>query len=153
MKEWLDYGVLFFLGFLSVVVIAIGIERIWFYATVRVDDYTDKRELELDLYKRLTLIATIGSNAPYVGLLGTVAGIMVTFIDIGSTSFVDTKAIMVGLALALKATGMGLIVAIPSIVIYNMLVRKSEIIITKWDIYHNPPVQTKASPKRLDKDF
>ncbi|PAF44494.1 TonB-system energizer ExbB [Helicobacter sp. 11S02596-1] len=152
MKEWLDYGILFFLGFLSVVVIAIGIERVWFYATVRVDDYADKRELELDLHRRLTLIATIGSNAPYVGLLGTVAGIMITFIDIGSTSFVDTKAIMVGLALALKATGMGLIVAIPSIVIYNMLVRKSEIIITKWDIYRNPPAQVKTSPKRLDRD-
>lgn len=150
MKEWLDYGILIFLGFLSVVVIAIGIERIWFYATVRVDDYLDKRELELDLHRRLTLIATIGSNAPYVGLLGTVAGIMITFIDIGSHSFVDTKAIMVGLALALKATGMGLIVAIPSIVIYNMLVRKSEIIITKWDIYHNPPIEKKTSPKRLD---
>ncbi|PAF41699.1 TonB-system energizer ExbB [Helicobacter sp. 11S03491-1] len=152
MKEWLDYGILGFLGFLSVIVIAIGIERVWFYATVRVDDYADKRELELDLHKRLTLIATIGSNAPYVGLLGTVAGIMITFVDIGSTSFVDTKAIMIGLALALKATAMGLIVAIPSIVIYNMLVRKSEIIITKWDIYHNPPVATKAIPKRLDID-
>lgn len=150
MKEWLDYGILIFLGFLSIVVIAIGIERVWFYATVRVDDYLDKRELELDLHRRLTLIATIGSNAPYVGLLGTVAGIMITFIDIGSHSFVDTKAIMVGLALALKATGMGLIVAIPSIVIYNMLVRKSEIIVTKWDIYHNPTVEKKNSPKRLD---
>ncbi|PAF48021.1 TonB-system energizer ExbB [Helicobacter sp. 12S02634-8] len=152
MKEWLDYGILIFLGFLSIVVVAIGIERVWFYAVVRVDDYADKRELELDLHKRLTLIATIGSNAPYVGLLGTVAGIMITFIDIGSHSFVDTKAIMVGLALALKATGMGLIVAIPSIVIYNMLVRKSEIIITKWDIYHNPPTQVKDAPKRLDKN-
>lgn len=154
MKEWLDYGVLGFLGFLSLVVIAIGIERVWFYATVRVDDYTDKRELELDLHKRLTLVATIGSNAPYIGLLGTVAGIMITFIDIGSTSFVDTKSIMVGLALALKATGMGLIVAIPSVVIYNMLVRKSEIITTKWDIYHNPNQdKSKLISKRLDKDY
>ncbi|PAF52557.1 TonB-system energizer ExbB [Helicobacter sp. 13S00477-4] len=152
MKEWLDYGILGFLGFLSVIVIAIGIERVWFYATVRVDDYADKRELELDLHRRLTLIATIGSNAPYVGLLGTVAGIMITFVDIGSASFVDTKAIMTGLALALKATAMGLIVAIPSIVIYNMLVRKSEIIVTKWDIYHNPPEYIKSAPKRLDRD-
>lgn len=154
MKEWIDYGILGFLGFLSLVVITIGIERIWFYATVRVDDYIDKRELELDLHKRLTLIATIGSNSPYIGLLGTVAGIMITFVDIGSTSFVDTKSIMVGLALALKATGMGLIVAIPSIVIYNMLVRKSEIIATKWDIYHNPAQTELVKPvsKRLDKD-
>ncbi len=138
MKDMIDYGILGFLAFLSVIVIAIGIERVWFYATVRVDDYNDKRKLELDLHRRLTLVATIGSNAPYIGLLGTVTGIMITFIELGHTSSVDTKAIMEGLALALKATGMGLVVAIPSVVIYNMLVRKSEIIATKWDIYHNP---------------
>ncbi|SQB98045.1 TonB-system energizer ExbB [Helicobacter fennelliae] len=152
MKEIVDYSILGFLGFLSIIVIAIGIERTWFYATVRVDDYHDKRLLELDLYKRLTLIATIGSNTPYIGLLGTVAGIMITFVDIGSNSFVDTKTIMTGLALALKATAMGLIVAIPSIVLYNMLVRKAEIAITKWDIYHNPsPIEQKPLA-RLDKD-
>ncbi len=152
MKEIVDYSVLGFLGILSVIVIAIGIERAWFYATVRVDDYNDKRLLELDLFKRLTLVATIGSNAPYVGLLGTVAGIMITFVDIGANSFVDTKTIMTGLALALKATAMGLIVAIPSIVIYNMLIRKAEIIITKWDIYHNPSTIAPKTIARLDKD-
>ncbi|MCE3036815.1 TonB-system energizer ExbB [Helicobacter anatolicus] len=150
MKEWVDYGVIGFLLFLSVIVLAIGIERIWFYATLRVDDYKDKRELELDLHKRLALIATIGSNAPYVGLLGTVAGIMITFVGIGNTSVNDTAEIMKGLALALKATAMGLIVAIPSIVFYNMLVRKSEIILTKWDIYHYPVKEQENFPKRLD---
>ncbi len=150
MKEIIDYSVLGFLGVLSVLVVAIGIERAWFYATVRVDDYNDKRLLELDLYKRLTLIATIGSNAPYVGLLGTVAGIMLTFVDIGKTSFVDTQTIMTGLALALKATAMGLIVAIPSIVLYNLLVRKAEIVLTKWDIFHNPPAITPKSNIRID---
>lgn len=150
MKEIIDYSVLGFLGVLSVLVVAIGIERAWFYATVRVDDYNDKRLLELDLHKRLTLIATIGSNAPYVGLLGTVAGIMLTFVDIGKTSFVDTQTIMTGLALALKATAMGLIVAIPSIVLYNLLVRKAEIVLTKWDIFHNPPATTPKSSIRID---
>lgn len=150
MKEIIDYSILGFLGVLSVLVVAIGIERAWFYATVRVDDYNDKRLLELDLYKRLTLIATIGSNAPYVGLLGTVAGIMLTFVDIGKTSFVDTQTIMTGLALALKATAMGLIVAIPSIVLYNLLVRKAEIVLTKWDIFHNPPAITPKSSIRID---
>ncbi len=138
MKEMVDYGVIGFLIFLSVIVIAIAIERLWFFATLRVDDYTDKRKLELALHKRLTLVATIGSNAPYIGLLGTVMGIMLTFMDLGSASGIDTKAIMTNLALALKATGMGLLVAIPAIVIYNLLVRKSEILVTKWDIFHHP---------------
>ncbi|WRB78114.1 TonB-system energizer ExbB [Helicobacter pylori] len=138
MKEMVDYGVIGFLIFLSVIVIAIAIERLWFFATLRVDDYTDRRKLELALHKRLTLVATIGSNAPYIGLLGTVMGIMLTFMDLGSASGIDTKAIMTNLALALKATGMGLLVAIPAIVIYNLLVRKSEILVTKWDIFHHP---------------
>ena len=68
---YIDYGIFGFLVFLSLLVIAIGIERLWFYSIIRLDDYSDKRELELDLHKRLTLVATIGSNAPYVGLLGT----------------------------------------------------------------------------------
>lgn len=132
----IDYGVLGFLLFLSVIVVGIALERIWFYATMRVSDYDDKRVLEMDLHKRLTLIATIGSNAPYVGLLGTVVGIMVTFSELGGNT--DTQSIMIGLSLALKATAMGLIVAIPSIVSYNLLLRKSEIIIKKWEIYHHP---------------
>ncbi len=139
-----DYGILGFLLFLSVVVVAIAIERMWFFATVRVDDYTDRRKLELALHKRLTLVATIGSNAPYIGLLGTVIGIMLTFMDLGSSAGLDTKAIMTNLALALKATGMGLLVAIPAIVVYNLLVRKSEILVTKWDIFHNP-IETELS--------
>lgn len=133
-----DYGVLGFLGMLSVVVVAIAIERLWFFATVRVDNYNDRRFLELDLHKRLTLLATIGSNAPYIGLLGTVAGIMITFVEIGADSNVDTGAIMTGLSLALKATAAGLIVAIPSIVTYNLLTRKADVVLTLWDIHHKP---------------
>lgn len=136
MREMIDYGVLGFLVFLSIVVLAIVLERIWFYATMRVTDYEDKRLLEIDLYHRLTLIATIGSNAPYVGLLGTVAGIMVTFLELGDSA--NTQNIMIGLSLALKATAAGLLVAIPSIVSYNLLVRKAEIILTRWDITHRP---------------
>lgn len=145
-----DYGVLGFLGMLSVVVVAIAIERLWFFATVRVDDYNDRRFLELDLHKRLTLLATIGSNAPYIGLLGTVAGIMITFVEIGADSNVDTGAIMTGLSLALKATAAGLIVAIPSIVTYNLLTRKADVVLTLWDIHHKPytepPRATTARP-------
>lgn len=137
-KEMVDYGVLGFLGMLSVIVVAIAIERIWFFATVSVDNYNDRRFLELDLHKRLTLIATIGSNAPYIGLLGTVAGIMITFVEIGANSLVDTGAIMTGLSLALKATAAGLIVAIPSIVTYNLLTRKADVVLTLWDIHHKP---------------
>lgn len=143
MQAAVDYGVLGFLGFLSVITLALALERWWFYRGVKVEDFSDKRILELQLYQRLTLIATIGSNAPYVGLLGTVVGIMVTFIEIGSNSLVDTQSIMAGLALALKATAAGLIVAIPSIVFYNLLLRKAEVILSLWDIAHYPLLSSK----------
>lgn len=160
LRDWVDYGVIGFLGFLSILVLTLALERIWFYAVIRIEDYDDKRELELALHRRLTLIATIGSNSPYIGLLGTVAGIMITFMTISSNSMADATEIMKGLALALKATAMGLVVAIPSIVFYNMLVRKAEVIAIRWDIYHNPQhpslknsesnSELKPKSKRLD---
>ena len=91
MKEIVDYGVLGFLLFLSIVVLGLALERWWAYRKINLDAFSDKRILELELHKRLTLIATIGSNAPYIGLLGTVIGIMVTFVEIGSTSLIDTQ--------------------------------------------------------------
>ena len=77
---------------------------------------------------KLHIIATIGSNAPYIGLLGTVLGIMLTFYTIGKEGLIDTSKIMTGLALALKATAIGLVVAIPSITFYNFLLRQVKVL-------------------------
>jgi len=63
-----------------------------------------------------------------------VLGIMLTFYTMGMDGFLDTGKIMIGLALALKATAAGLIVAIPSIVLYNLLLRKVKVILLLWDI-------------------
>ena len=145
MRAVVDYGVLGFLLFLSIIVLGVAIERYLFFRTINVRAFGDKRILELALHKRLTLIATIGSNAPYIGLLGTVFGIMVTFVEIGSNSLVDTQAIMSGLSLALKTTAAGLFVAIPSIVFYNFLLRKAEVILMQWDIAHNPTIHTPSN--------
>ncbi|CAM3296581.1 TonB-system energizer ExbB [Helicobacter labetoulli] len=150
MKEIVDYGVLGILVFLSIVMLGVALERWWLYHKINLREFKDKRVLELLLHKRLTLIATIGSNAPYVGLLGTVIGIMVTFVEIGSNSLVDTQSIMSGLALALKATAAGLVVAIPSIVFYNLLLRKAEVLLSLWDITHNPLQNTPKSITRYD---
>jgi len=59
---------------------------------------------------------------------------MLTFYTMGMDGFLDTGKIMIGLALALKATAAGLIVAIPSIVLYNLLLRKVKVILLLWDI-------------------
>lgn len=130
----LDYGVIGVLLLMSIVSLWFFIERVMYYRAVRISDYETKEELELDLGNNVSTIATIGSNAPYVGLLGTVVGIMITFYSLGDVGAVDPKKIMTGLALALKATAMGLVVAIPSIVFYNILLRKMEKILTRWEI-------------------
>ncbi len=134
LKEVVEYGVIGILLLMSVVALWASLERLLFYRYIKLVLYTNKTELEIDLSKNLTLIATIGSNAPYVGLLGTVFGIIITFVQIGQSGMVDTASIMTGLALALQATAGGLLVAIPSIVFYNLLIRKSEVLVAQWEI-------------------
>jgi len=136
--EWLkytiDYGIIGLLAAMSVAGLAIVIERLMVYKNVRFEDFPDKRNLELELTNKLHLIGTIGRNAPYLGLLGTVLGIMLTFYNMGKTGFMDTGKIMVGLALALKVTAVGLLVAIPAVTAYNLLLRRVKVLMTRWEI-------------------
>ena len=136
--EWLkvivDYGIIGFLIFLSVIAIGIAIERFYFFSHIQLDAFPDLKSLERELTKKIHIIATIGSNAPYIGLLGTVLGIMLTFYMIGQEGFMDTGKIMIGLALALKATAIGLLVAIPSVSLYNFLLRKVKVLLMSWEI-------------------
>ena len=134
LKEIVEYGVMGILILMSIIALWVVFERFLFYRYIKLVLYENKTELEIDLSKNLTLIATIGSNAPYVGLLGTVFGIIMTFVQIGQLGMVDTANIMTGLALALQATAGGLLVAIPSIIFYNLLMRKSEVLIAQWEI-------------------
>ena len=133
-EQAIDYGVMGTLVIMSIVTLWLFIERMMFYKSLRIDDYDNRDNLEIDLTDNISIISAIGSNAPYVGLLGTVLGIMVTFYAMGDAGAVDAKKIMVGLALALKATAMGLIVAIPSIIFYTISLRKIEKILTKYDV-------------------
>lgn len=133
-EEILDFGVMGTLILMSIVTLWLFIERMMFYRTVRTDDYDHRDNLEMDLTDNLGVISSIGTNAPYVGLLGTVIGIMITFYTMGDADAVDAKKIMVGLALALKATAMGLVVAMPAIITYTMLLRKVERLLTRYDV-------------------
>ena len=136
--EWLkytiDFGIIGLLIIMSIAALAIVIERLMVYKNLRFEDFSDKRSLELELTDKLHLIGTIGRNAPYLGLLGTVLGIMLTFYNMGLTGFMDTGKIMVGLALALKVTAIGLLVAIPAVTAYNLLLRRVKVLITRWEI-------------------
>jgi biopolymer transport protein ExbB len=136
LKDYLDYAVVGLLGFMSFLMLSLVIERYLYFSRIDVRSFTDQDELEVDLTRNLTTIATIGSNAPYVGLLGTVLGILISFFDMGQAGTIETATIMLGLALALKATALGLVVAIPSIVFYNALLRRVEILKVRWKRSH-----------------
>ncbi len=71
------------------------------------------------LEKSLTFLATVGSNAPYIGLFGTVLGIMKSFYDMSNATDAGQQTVMAGISAALIATAAGLLVAIPNIVAFN----------------------------------
>jgi biopolymer transport protein ExbB len=134
---FVDYGIVGLLVLLSIVSLSIFVERWIFLRRIDPGAYKGgRRSLEIAVTRKLGVIASIGSNAPYIGLLGTVLGIMVTFSTIGTEGYVNATRIMTGLALALKATAIGLVVAIPSIVFYNTLLRRAKVILLEWDDLH-----------------
>ena len=133
-KLAVDYGALGILLLMSILVVGYAMERFAFFRALHVKSYESKNRLERDVSKNLTIISLIGSNAPYVGLLGTVGGIMVVFYEIGmSGGALDTSKVIVGLALALKVTAAGLIVAIPSTMIYGAFLRKVDVSLSEWE--------------------
>ena len=78
-------------------------------------------------YERgLAFLGTLGSNAPFVGLFGTVLGIVRAFHDLSTSAAMGSQAVMAGIAEALVATAIGLLVAIPSVAAYNALMRHVE---------------------------
>ncbi|MDR4504855.1 MAG: TonB-system energizer ExbB [Candidatus Scalindua sp.] len=133
-KLFVDYGIIGFLIFMSIVSLSLAIERYLTYRKIKIEDFAERKSLELVLTAKIHIIATIGSNAPYIGLLGTVAGLMFTFSSIGEEGYMDTGRIMIGLALALKATATGLLVAIPSVAFHNFILRKAKVLLMTWEI-------------------
>jgi biopolymer transport protein TolQ len=85
---------------------------------VKVMDVTISREVER-LERRLTFLATVGTTAPFVGLFGTVWGIMASFQAIGTSGSTSLAVIAPGIAEALFATALGLVAAVPAVIFYN----------------------------------
>lgn len=84
----------------------------------KVMDVTISREMER-LDRRLLFLATVGSTAPFVGLFGTVWGIMTSFQAIASSKNTSLAVVAPGIAEALFATALGLLAAIPAVIFYN----------------------------------
>lgn len=126
LQHLVDYGVIVLLVVMSFIAVFFFIERIIFYKNINIKSYKNKKHLDIALTKHLTIIGTIASNSPYIGLLGTVLAIMLTFMNMGNGD-IEAAKIMESLALALKATAVGLVVAIISMVFYNILSRYVEV--------------------------
>ena len=135
LKQNLDLLVFGVLGVMSFLMVWFVIERYLYFARVKVERFHHIDTLNVALTNHLTIISTVGANAPYVGLLGTVIGIIVVFYDMGQGGKIDVHTIMTGLALALKATAGGLLVAIPAIMFYNALLRKVDVLTALWRVH------------------
>jgi len=90
---------------------------------------TDKLEL------RLPFLATVGSTSPYIGLFGTVWGIMNSFRALGNVKQATIAMVAPGIAEALVATAMGLFAAIPAVIAYNRFSAELERLISRYDAF------------------
>ncbi len=88
-----------------------------------------------ELQKGLPVLATVGSTAPFVGLFGTVWGIMNAFIEIAEQQNTNLAVVAPGIAEALLATGLGLLAAIPAVIFYNKLSADSDRIVGGWEAF------------------
>jgi len=106
-------------------------------AQARIDrsmDVAINKESET-LQKGLPILATVGSTAPFIGLFGTVWGIMSAFIEIAEQQNTNLAVVAPGIAEALLATGLGLLAAIPAVIFYNKLSADSDRIVAGYEAF------------------
>jgi len=106
-------------------------------ATARIDrsmDVAIAKQSET-LQAGLTVLATVGSSAPFIGLFGTVVGIMNAFIEIANQQNTNLAVVAPGIAEALLATGLGLLAAIPAVIFYNKLSADSDRIVAGYEAF------------------
>ena len=106
-------------------------------ASSRIDrsmDVAIARESEA-LQSGLQVLATVGSTSPFIGLFGTVWGIMHAFINIAEQQNTNLAVVAPGIAEALLATGLGLLAAIPAVIFYNKLSADSDRIVAGYESF------------------
>jgi len=106
-------------------------------AQARIDrsmDVAINKEAE-KLQKGLPVLATVGSTAPFVGLFGTVWGIMNAFVEIAEQQNTNLAVVAPGIAEALMATALGLLAAIPAVIFYNKLSADSDRIVAGYESF------------------
>ncbi|MBN2401861.1 MAG: MotA/TolQ/ExbB proton channel family protein [Spirochaetes bacterium] len=110
------------------------------YAEKNVEDLPDLMsgkiiEEKIFLEKRLTILNTLGNNAPFIGLLGTVLGVIKAFYGLGTLGSTGAEVVMRSISKALLATAAGLFIAIPVVMANNYFSKKVKIIIQHLEIF------------------
>lgn len=105
-----------------------GVERAMFVAL---------SEQEIKLEKGLQFLATVGSVSPYIGLFGTVWGIMNSFLGLSQVQQATLSTVAPGIAEALIATAIGLFAAIPAVIAYNRFSSRSQTLLTRYYAFGN----------------
>jgi biopolymer transport protein ExbB/TolQ len=95
-----------------------------------VQDIMEGERVRVGLFlgRRLSFLGTLGANAPFIGLFGTVLGIIHAFKDLALTEGGGGPAVMAGIAEALVATAIGLLVAIPAVMMFNFFHRRLHVV-------------------------
>ncbi len=132
-KDIVEFGVLSVLAVALLVLIYLYINRkaAFRFALSQLQRFDNKTELEIELHKKMSVIYSLASNAVYIGLLGTVIGIMIT---LQSIDFESKKEMIASLAIPLISTAASIIVAIIGNFIYNALAADIETILRYWDV-------------------
>ena len=99
--------------------------------------YVAISEEEVRLEKGLQFLATVGSVSPYIGLFGTVGGIMNSFIGLSQVQQATLSTVAPGIAEALIATAIGLFAAIPAVIAYNRFAARSQTLLTRYYAFGN----------------
>lgn len=122
--------VLWVLITMSIVSFGIMVERLLAFNSLEKNlEHLNTAQIRILLEKRLGILATFGNNAPYIGLFGTVLGIINAFNTLSTRSEFGVDAVTGGISEALIATATGLFVAIPSVIAYNYFVRRIKMIL------------------------
>lgn len=134
--------VLYVLVLMSIVMVAIIVERMITIRTIEANLTSyEPLTLKLLLEKRLGILATFGNNAPFIGLFGTVLGVIKAFHSLGTSTEFGVRVVMTGISEALVATALGLFVAIPSVIAYNYFVRRIKTLLLIYEHKKSMKVQ------------
>ncbi len=88
----------------------------------------------LHMERGVIFLGTVGNNAPFIGLFGTVLGIIRAFHDLSSNTMAGSSAVMAGIAEALATTAVGLLVALPAVALFNLCQRRIRVQVAVMDV-------------------